>query len=149
MKTLICSVFVSLLFSASSAISQNSRTFYDVCESNEQTYVDFQRERIVVNRLTNDSLVFVSDGITYTAPTATGTYRIAVFAEASLGAGSEYGIGGACGAGSGTGWWGSPFTLAKLLVTLVTLVTALESLVFLSPVWSCPTGDTGDIPGGM
>ena len=65
MKTLICSVFVSLLFFASSAISQNSRTFYDVCESNEQTYVDFHRERIVVNRLTNDSLVFVSDGITY------------------------------------------------------------------------------------
>ena len=42
------------------------RTFYDVCESNAQTYVDFQRERIVVNRLTSDSVEFVSDRITYT-----------------------------------------------------------------------------------
>lgn len=72
MKTLKCAVFVTLLFSASSAISQNSRTFYDVCESNAQTYVDFQRERITVNQLSSDSLTFISDGVTYKGNKAPG-----------------------------------------------------------------------------
>ena len=39
---------------------------------------------------------FTAGGTTYTGVPADGTYRFAVFAEASLGAGSEYGIG--CGA---------------------------------------------------
>ena len=71
MKLMIFALFLSIL-SMTSVLGQANRTFYDICDSNEQTYVDFQRERITVNRLTSDSLTFVSDGVTYTANKASG-----------------------------------------------------------------------------
>ena len=69
MKILIVTFLAILSFVAATSAQ---RTFYNVCESNAQTYVDFQRERITVNSLTSDAVVFVSDNITYTGNKVSG-----------------------------------------------------------------------------
>jgi hypothetical protein len=69
MRRLMIICFAALVFSAAAS---GQRPFYDVCESNEQTWVDFQRERISVDRLTSDSLVFLSGSVTYTANKVSG-----------------------------------------------------------------------------
>jgi hypothetical protein len=75
MKSLLTALFLSaplIVVSAGSASSQDGTIFYDVCDSNAQTYVDFQRETISVKTFSSDSLVFVSGGVKYFANKAPG-----------------------------------------------------------------------------
>lgn len=44
---------------------RNTNTFYDVCDSKMQTYVDFNRDEITVTTFNPDSIVFISAGTTY------------------------------------------------------------------------------------
>ncbi|MEP7077360.1 MAG: hypothetical protein ABI878_16260 [Acidobacteriota bacterium] len=72
MKTLICAMFLSLLW-VSPAFSQEGRPFYNVCKSDADLIGDFQRESITVKTLDSDSLVFVSAGTTYSGKTSSGS----------------------------------------------------------------------------
>src|SRR5436190_7233556 len=64
-------------------------TATDPLTDHDPTWLDMS------NQVTAAGGTFAFDGTTYTAPTATGSYRIARFAENSLGGASEYGR--ACG----------------------------------------------------
>ena len=66
MKNLIL-IFSLSLFLVGTAISQESRTFYEACESNAQVWVDFRRDTIIVSTLSDDSIAFKSVGIPYSA----------------------------------------------------------------------------------
>lgn len=44
---------------------RNTNTYYDVCESQMQTYVDFNRDEITVTTYTPDSIVFISSDTRY------------------------------------------------------------------------------------
>jgi subtilisin family serine protease len=63
------------------------KTYTDPLTDNDPTWINMQDQV--------SGSTFTYHGVTYTAPAA-GSYRIGLFNEASLGAGSEYGIG--CGA---------------------------------------------------
>ncbi len=72
MKTLICALFLSLLW-ASTAFSQEGRLFYNVCQSDAELIGDFRRESITVKTLDSDSIVFVSAGRTYAGKSVSGS----------------------------------------------------------------------------
>ncbi len=67
MKKIIFVIFV-VLQTGYLVNAQNDRTFYQVCYNKDaQSYVDFDRDEIIVKILNNDSIIFESVGRAYSA----------------------------------------------------------------------------------